>query len=148
MTLSAAYLTPGGGREPWHYAPEASRRARGVELWAAMRSLGRSGLREMIERNCRQARVFAERLHQAGFAILNDVVSNQVLVSFGRAGFTFDSPAKPGKELFLLPFDQHGGTSDTEGTDNRFMGPQFQKKMAEAIPGARWVAVPEAGAVR
>ncbi len=70
------------------------------------------------------------------------------LVSVGRAGFTFDSPAKPGKELFLLPFDQHGGTSDTEGTDNRFMGFQFQKEMAEAIPGARWVAVPEAGAVR
>ena len=50
-----------------------------------MRSLGRSGLREMIERNCRQAKVFAERLHQAGFAILNDVVLNQVLVSFGGA---------------------------------------------------------------
>jgi len=85
MTLSAAYLTPGDGREPWHYAPEGSRRARGVELWAAMRSLGRSGLREMIERNCRQAKEFAERLREAGFAILNDVVLNQVLVSFGRA---------------------------------------------------------------
>jgi glutamate/tyrosine decarboxylase-like PLP-dependent enzyme len=85
MTLSAAYLTPGGGREPGHYAPGGSRRARGVELWAAMRSLGRSGLREMIERNCRQARVFAERLREAGFAILNDVVLNQVLVSFGSA---------------------------------------------------------------
>jgi glutamate/tyrosine decarboxylase-like PLP-dependent enzyme len=85
MTLSAAYLTPSDGREPWHYAPEASRRARGVELWAAMRSLGRSGLREMIERNCRQAKVFAERLHKAGFAILNNVVLNQVLVSFGSA---------------------------------------------------------------
>ena len=85
MTLSAAYLTPGDGREPWHYAPEGSRRARGVELWAAMRSLGRSGLREMIERNCRQAKVFAERLRAAGFAVLNDVVLNQVLVSFGSA---------------------------------------------------------------
>ncbi len=83
MTLSAAYLTPSDGREPWHYAPEGSRRARGVELWAAMRSLGRSGLREMIERNCRAAKTFAERLHAAGFAILNDVVLNQVLVSFG-----------------------------------------------------------------
>src|SRR5271167_851394 len=83
MTLSAAYLTPSDGREPWHYAPEGSRRARGVELWAAMRSLGRSGLREMIERNCRAAKTFAERLRAAGFAILNDVVLNQVLVSFG-----------------------------------------------------------------
>ena len=85
MTLSAAYLAASDGREPWHYAPEASRRARGVELWAAMRSLGRSGLREMIERNCYQAKVFAERLHKAGFAILNNVVLNQVLVSFGSA---------------------------------------------------------------
>jgi glutamate/tyrosine decarboxylase-like PLP-dependent enzyme len=80
---SAAYLTQGAGREPWQYTPDSSRRARGIELWAAMRSLGRSGLREMIERNCRQARLFAERLRAAGFAVLNDVVLNQVLVSFG-----------------------------------------------------------------
>jgi glutamate/tyrosine decarboxylase-like PLP-dependent enzyme len=85
MRVSAAYLTPSGGREPWHYTPESSRRARGVELWAAMRSLGSSGLREMIERNCRQAKMFAEGLREAGFAILNDVVLNQVLVSFGGA---------------------------------------------------------------
>jgi glutamate/tyrosine decarboxylase-like PLP-dependent enzyme len=83
MAMSAAYLTPGAGREPWHFAPEASRRARGVELWAAMRSLGRSGISELVERNCRQARMFAHRLREAGFAILNDVVLNQVLVSFG-----------------------------------------------------------------
>jgi glutamate/tyrosine decarboxylase-like PLP-dependent enzyme len=85
MALTAAYLTPGKGREPWHYTPDASRRARGVELWAAMRSLGRSGLCEMIERNCRQAKLFADRLRAAGFAVLNDVVLNQVLVSFGSA---------------------------------------------------------------
>ena len=82
---NAAYLTQGAGREPWQFTPEASRRARGVELWAAIRSLGRSGLREMIESNCRQARLFAERLRAAGFSILNDVVLNQVLVSFGSA---------------------------------------------------------------
>ncbi len=80
---SAAYLTQSAGREPWQYTPDASRRARGIELWAAMRSLGRSGLREMIERNCRQARLFADRLRAAGFSVLNDVVLNQVLVSFG-----------------------------------------------------------------
>jgi glutamate/tyrosine decarboxylase-like PLP-dependent enzyme len=85
MTLTAAYLAPGDGREPWHYVPEASRRARGVELWAAMRSLGRNGLRDIVERNCRQAKMFADRLREAGFAILNDVVLNQVLVSFGKA---------------------------------------------------------------
>jgi glutamate/tyrosine decarboxylase-like PLP-dependent enzyme len=85
---SAAYLTQGSGREPWQFTPDASRRARGIELWAAIRSLGRSGLREMIERNCRQARLFAERLCAAGFTVLNDVVLNQVLVSFGSADET------------------------------------------------------------
>lgn len=80
---SAAYLTQSAGREPWQYTPDASRRARGIELWAAMRSLGKSGLREMIERNCRQAQRFAQLLRDAGFVILNDVVLNQVLVSFG-----------------------------------------------------------------
>lgn len=83
MAVSAAYLAPGAGREPWLFAPEASRRARGVEMWAAMRSLGRSGLSELIERNCRQARLFAQLLREAGFRILNDVVLNQVMVSFG-----------------------------------------------------------------
>jgi glutamate/tyrosine decarboxylase-like PLP-dependent enzyme len=80
---SAAYLTQSAGREPWQFTPDASRRARGIELWAAMKSLGRSGLREMIERNCHQAKLFADRLRAAGFAVLNDVVLNQVLVSFG-----------------------------------------------------------------
>ena len=79
----AAYLVQGEAREPWQYTPELSRRARGVEVWAALRSLGRQGLVEMIERNCRQARRFAAGLREAGHEILNDVVLNQVLVSFG-----------------------------------------------------------------
>lgn len=80
---SAAYLVQGGGREPWQYTPELSRRARGVEIWAALRALGRQGLIAMVERNCAQARRFAAGLTDAGFEILNDVVLNQVLVSFG-----------------------------------------------------------------
>ncbi len=83
MSLSAAYLQTSGAREPCHYTPEASRRARGIELWAALRSLGREGLADLIERNCRQAKVFAGRLREAGFEVLNDVVLNQVVVSFG-----------------------------------------------------------------
>jgi glutamate/tyrosine decarboxylase-like PLP-dependent enzyme len=83
MAVSAEYLpTETEHRNPSDYTPELSRRARGVDIWAAMRSLGRVGLAEMIERNCRQARQFAERLSAAGFEILNDVVLNQVLVSF------------------------------------------------------------------
>lgn len=85
LALSAAYLQTSEMREPCHYTPEASRRARGIELWAAMRSLGRAGLADLIERNCRQAKVFAERLQHAGFEVLNEVALNQVLVSFGNA---------------------------------------------------------------
>src|SRR5258706_5853267 len=79
---NAAYLTQSAGREPWQYTPDASRRARGIELCAAMRSLGRRGLRAMIERTSRQARPSADRLRSARFTVLNDVVLNQVLVSF------------------------------------------------------------------
>jgi glutamate/tyrosine decarboxylase-like PLP-dependent enzyme len=81
--LGAAYLQTSEVREPCFYTPEASRRARGIELWAAIRSLGRDGLRGLIERNCRMAKVFADRLQGARFEILNEVVLNQVLVSFG-----------------------------------------------------------------
>lgn len=83
MGLTAAYLPQGEHREPSQYVPELSRRARGVEIWAALKSLGRSGLGELIERNCRCAKRFADGLSGAGFQILNDVVLNQVLVSFG-----------------------------------------------------------------
>jgi glutamate/tyrosine decarboxylase-like PLP-dependent enzyme len=83
MSMQAAYLLSGEKREPSHYTPEMSRRARGVELWVALRSLGRAGVAEIIERNCRAATRFAEGLRAAGYEILNDVALNQVLVSFG-----------------------------------------------------------------
>ncbi|HUF35806.1 MAG TPA: aminotransferase class V-fold PLP-dependent enzyme, partial [Gemmatimonadales bacterium] len=84
MTLHrAAYLVQGDRREPYGYTPEASRRARGIEVWAALRSLGRHGIADLVERTCRLARRFAEGLAAAGHEILNDVVLNQVMVSFG-----------------------------------------------------------------
>jgi glutamate/tyrosine decarboxylase-like PLP-dependent enzyme len=83
MGISAAYLPQGEHREPSQYVPELSRRARGVDIWAALKSLGRSGLAEMIDRGCRHAKRFADGLSGAGFEILNEVVLNQVLVSFG-----------------------------------------------------------------
>jgi glutamate/tyrosine decarboxylase-like PLP-dependent enzyme len=86
MAVTAEYLpSETVNRNPSDYTPELSRRARGVDIWAAMRSLGRSGIEEMIERNCRQARRFAEGLSAAGFQVLADVPLNQVLVSFGSA---------------------------------------------------------------
>lgn len=88
MTISAAYLQPGALREPANQTPEASRRARAIELWAGLKSLGKQGLAELIERTCAYARRFAEGLHEAGYEILNDVVINQVLVSFGSAEVT------------------------------------------------------------
>jgi glutamate/tyrosine decarboxylase-like PLP-dependent enzyme len=83
LQFSAAYLASDNAREPMRFTPEMSRRARGVEVWAALRSLGRRGLAEMIERTCRHASTFASRLQAAGYDVLNDVVLNQVLVSFG-----------------------------------------------------------------
>jgi aromatic-L-amino-acid decarboxylase len=88
MTVSAAYLATGERREPSHYSPELSRRARGVELWATLLSLGRDGLATLIDRTCAHARRFAEELRAAGYEILNDVVINQVLVSFGAPAVT------------------------------------------------------------
>jgi len=83
MSVTAAYLPTADEREPSFYTPELSRRARGVEVWAALRSLGRSGVAELVERCCRHARRFAQGLAEAGYEILNEVVLNQVLVSFG-----------------------------------------------------------------
>ena len=88
MSASATYLVQGAARHPFRYTPEMSRRARGVEVWAALRSLGRAGLAELIDRTCRHATRFADGLRAAGYPILNDVVLNQVLVSFGDAETT------------------------------------------------------------
>jgi glutamate/tyrosine decarboxylase-like PLP-dependent enzyme len=83
LVSSAAYLVDGEMRDPYQYTPEMSRRARGVEVWAVLQSLGRAGLADLIERNCQYATRFAEGLRAAGYAILNEVVLNQVMVSFG-----------------------------------------------------------------
>lgn len=83
MSTDASYLPTGSVREPFHFSPELSRRARGVELWAALASLGRDGVADLVERCCRHARRFAEGLRRAGFEVLNDVTLNQVVVAFG-----------------------------------------------------------------
>lgn len=88
MTINAAYLPQEYKREPLDYTPDSSRRARGIAIWAALRSLGRNGVADLIERTCRHAVRFAEGLSAAGYKILNDVVINQVLVSFGNAETT------------------------------------------------------------
>ncbi len=86
MSLAAAYIVATGNeRDPHEFVPEESRRARAVPVYAAVRSLGRQGFAELIERNCRQARRFGDALRAAGYEVLNEVALNQVLVSFGTA---------------------------------------------------------------
>jgi glutamate/tyrosine decarboxylase-like PLP-dependent enzyme len=88
MSSSAAYLIGGETRDPHLFVPEMSRRARAIEIWAALRSLGRAGLADVIDRSCDHARHFAHALEMAGHHVLNEVVLNQVLVSFGTAETT------------------------------------------------------------
>jgi glutamate/tyrosine decarboxylase-like PLP-dependent enzyme len=89
MAITAEYLpTETGRRNPADYTPELSRRARGVDIWAALRTLGRSGVADLIERTCAHARRFAEGLAAVGYNVLNEVVLNQVLVAFGDAATT------------------------------------------------------------
>jgi glutamate/tyrosine decarboxylase-like PLP-dependent enzyme len=84
MALSAAYL-PSDANNQSDYTLEGSRRPRGVDAWAALRTLGRSGLAELVERHCQLARRFADAFSAAGYEVLNDVVLNQVIVAFGDA---------------------------------------------------------------
>jgi glutamate/tyrosine decarboxylase-like PLP-dependent enzyme len=83
MAITAAYYGPLSKREPMQWCPDSSRRARAVEVWAALRTLGRSGIAAQVERTCRRASAFAEGLRKAGHEILNEVVLNQVVVAFG-----------------------------------------------------------------
>ena len=88
MSTSAAYLPVSGHREPYFFTPEVSRRARGIEVWAALLSLGSIGVADLVERTCIYASRFAEGLAGAGYEILNEVELNQVLVSFGKPEVT------------------------------------------------------------
>ena len=94
MSINAPYLVHGEDRDPSNYNPELSRRARGVELWAGLRSLGRQGMAALVERTSSHARRFAEGLKAAGFEVLNEVVINQVMVSFGSPEKTLRTIAR------------------------------------------------------
>lgn len=97
MTIAASYLptTGEGERDPSHFVPELSRRARGFATWAIIRHLGRDGIAAMVERHCRVARLIADQLRSDNeIVVLNDVMFNQVLVRFGA-----DETAERGDEL-------------------------------------------------
>ena len=80
FAAEAGYLPSGAGFDAMHHTPQASQRARQVEVWAVLRTLGRQGVTDLIARSCEHARAIAARLRAAGLEVLNDVVLNQVLV--------------------------------------------------------------------
>lgn len=89
MSVSGSYLLLADERrDAVNFTPESSRRARALEVWAALKCLGRSGLSDLIARNCAQARAIADRLRRAGIEVLNEVGLNQVVVAFGDEATT------------------------------------------------------------
>ena len=127
MAITAEYLpTSTVHRNPSDYTPELSRRARGVEVWAALRHLGRKGVAELVERCCRHAQRFAEGLSKAGYQILNEVVLNQVLVSFGD----------PEKTSRVIAGIQADGTCWCGGTE-------WQGQTAMRISTSSWATTDE-----
>jgi glutamate/tyrosine decarboxylase-like PLP-dependent enzyme len=83
MAIGAAYLPREGENQPMDVSPESSRRARGVEVYAALRALGRDGVADLVTRTCRHAQALAHALAEGGCEILNEVCLNQVLAAFG-----------------------------------------------------------------
>jgi glutamate/tyrosine decarboxylase-like PLP-dependent enzyme len=85
---AAGYLPPDSGFEAMHNTPQSSQRARQVEVWAVLRTLGRAGVAQLVQRASDCARTIADRIADAGFDVLNDVVLNQVLVRYRDAATT------------------------------------------------------------
>ena len=123
MAASASYLMRSEQRENWEWVLDSSRRARGFILYAALRSLGRSGVRALVERCCALARRMADQLREADdVAVLNDVVLNQVLVRFG------DSDERTREVIAAV---QEDGTAWMGGTT-------WQGKAAMRISVSNW----------
>lgn len=123
MSATAAYLLPSAERENWEYVLDSSRRARGFVLYAALKSLGRDGVRELVERCCDLATRMADRLRAAdGVEVLNDVALNQVLVRFG------DSDERTREVIARV---QDGGTAWMGGTT-------WQGRAAMRISVSNW----------
>lgn len=85
MATQAPYLTTGQQIAPKDMVPEFSRRARGVEVWAAIKEMGREGIVQLIDRCCAHSQRLAEGLRKIGYEILNEVVLNQVVASIGTS---------------------------------------------------------------
>lgn len=122
----AGYLPPDTGFEAMHHTPMASQRPRQIEIWAALRTLGRRGLADLVSRTCEYARTMADQLQQAGLDVLNDVALNQVLVRAPTDGST----------LSLIDAVQADGTC--------WCGPtRWQGRPAMRISISGWATTPE-----
>jgi glutamate/tyrosine decarboxylase-like PLP-dependent enzyme len=127
-------MTP-GEREPRSFTPDESRRARGLPLYAALRSLGRSGIRDLVDRCCALAQRMASRLaYHDHVRILNDVVLNQVLVQFGAPGGDAASAAR--LTTAVIERVQTGGTCWAGGT-------RWHGQAAMRISISNWTTTPE-----
>jgi glutamate/tyrosine decarboxylase-like PLP-dependent enzyme len=129
MTAKASYLihSDGATRDPFEFTPEFSRRARGFATYAALRSLGRTGVAELVERCCRHAARMAERLAAGpGVRVLNDVVLNQVLVRFEKPGRDADEFTRA-----VVARVQREGTCWLSGT-------RWQGKEAMRVSVSNW----------
>jgi glutamate/tyrosine decarboxylase-like PLP-dependent enzyme len=127
-------MTP-GEREPRSFTPDESRRARGLPLYAALRSLGRSGIRDLVDRCCALAQRMASRLDDHDHVrILNDVVLNQVLVQFGAPGGDAASAAR--LTTAVIERVQAGGTCWAGGT-------RWHGQAAMRISISNWTTTPE-----
>ena len=134
LTAHADYLeqTEGRERDPFEWAPEFSRRARGFAVWAALRHLGRDGVADLVDRCCRHARRFAELLATpARIEILNDVVLNQVLVRFSPPAGAADAAAGDDYTREVIRRVQLDGTCWLSGTT-------WQGRAAMRISVANW----------
>ncbi|MBX2881555.1 MAG: aminotransferase class V-fold PLP-dependent enzyme [Granulosicoccus sp.] len=126
MMIDASYLnrSEADGRHPSEYCPELSRRARGFATWAVLQTLGRQGIRELIEHHCDCARHLAKRLkHEPGIRVLNSVCLNQLAL-------TFENPyASRSSSQSTLPVN-------ASATDDVISA--IQKENTSFVSGAEW----------
>jgi glutamate/tyrosine decarboxylase-like PLP-dependent enzyme len=146
MSATASYLVHAVDRrerDQVDWTPEFSRRARGFPVYAALRSLGRSGVADLVERSCAHARRFAELLEAAGAEVLNEVVLNQVLVRFGDGETTRGVIARVQADgvCWLSGTDWRGEHAMRISVSNWRTTAQDVERSAEAIVRAASTAV-------
>ena len=126
LQASGAYLQMSDNRDGMSYTPDMSRRARGIELWTALKTMGKQGVESLIDQLCDRARLFARLFAESGFRVLNDVVFNQVLIAC-------DSPAHTERTLAAV---QASGECWCGGT-------QWNDEPAIRVSVCSWVTTEE-----